>query len=262
MHVIVCAVAAVSLSVLAGCGTNKGADGNSSLTAASAGVPVNTISGSPGSPSGGTPSAGSITPSASPSAANSPAPITYPNTAQGYTTDALNAYANRDSARLGAYVNNGGAVEFANIERVSGPWHFHACSKDGDNTDCAYDNSVGDRLTVSVVTDGLHQPHGVTGVVLDKTTYESDASNMVNEFIGAWENGNVYRMSALSTGNTASKVNNLPMPSSTMITIDITAKPNHTIVTVAAVGSATIVFDVDNSKLGHAHAITLVSIAP
>jgi len=83
---------------------------------------------------------------------------------------------------------------------------------------------------------------------------------MISAFIGAWEDGNVYRMVQLSSSSIASKVNKLPQPSSTTQTPDTLTVPGHTIITVDAAGSAIIVFDVAKTKLGHSHAIALVSI--
>lgn len=254
-----CSATALALSILAGCGTNKAADGSAGLAAAaSSGSP--SASSLPSTTTTSTPPTTGTTSTPGGPTTKSPAPISYPSTSQAYAQAAANAWAAHDNTRLAAYTTASGYEQFMDIEHPSGPWHFHACSADGDNAACTFDNSNGDRITIDVIPADMHQPHGVPSIVLDKTQFDNDAASMVGEFISAWENGNTYRMIEYSSSSVTSKINKLHQPSSTMVqSVDLTSKAGHSLVTVLAVDSATIVFDVDQNKLGKAHAISLVS---
>jgi hypothetical protein len=261
-----CALAVLSIAIVSGCAVTKQATGEAGLTGVGAAASANPSGASSPTASGTAVPTVPATATATAAPPRSPAPITYPGTAQDYTADAVRAWADHDAPRLAAYVDNGGAVEFANLPKLGGPWHFHNCVADGDNAACTFDNPVGDRLTVDVIPADLHQPHGVPSVYVDRTEFASDASGYVTAFISAWQNGNVARMTELANSAATAKITTLVAPdSSTMSPPDTTTLLGHTLLPVdIAIGAAQylITFNVTNGKLGHAHAMTLVSITP
>jgi hypothetical protein len=263
------AVALISIALGAGCGTNKAADGSGGFVAATTGAsPIVTPIVTPstgGASTSAAPPTSATTATATATAPASPAPITYPTMSQAYATLAVKAWANHDAPRLAAYVNAGGASSFANLPKVGGPWKFHNCFADGDNAACTFDNPAGDRLTVDVIPADMGKPHGVTSAFVDKTEYSKDPASLVGAYVSAWQNDNLARMVQLSNASTTTKVTKLKAPDSTMTPTppDTTTTFGHTLVTIdAVIGIAhyLITFDVDNGKLGHAHAMSLVSI--
>lgn len=265
------AIALITIALAAGCGSNKVAAGSGGFAGATTGAspaitPIVTPStGDASTPAEPPTSATTATATATATAPASPAPITYPATAQAYATLAVKAWANHDAPRLAAYVNAGGASSFTNLPKVGGPWKFHNCFADGDNAACTFDNPAGDRLTVDVIPADMGQPHGVTSAFVDKTEYSKDPASLVGAYVSAWQNDNRARMIQLSNSSTTTKVTVLKAPDSTMMPTppDTTTKFGHTLVTIdARIGIAhyLITFDVDNGKLGHPHAMTLVSI--
>jgi len=242
------AAAFVLVAALAGCGTGQG-DGSSGLAQVnpSASAPL----GSPAPPSPDNSS--SATPT---STKKSTTPATYPTTAEGYASAALDAFGSGNSSRLASLAGPGGG-EFANIGQPNKHWHYYKDAPDGVYTDSFFDNDDGDRITIVIDPANLGKPGAVHSVSIDKTEFGSTADSMVGALMQAFSDGNKYRMAALSDSGTTSALRSNAMPASWNLADD-NGTTGHTVVTVDA-NNFTFKCDVTLSKLGHAHAITKAS---
>ena len=238
-------------ATLTACSTTS--SGNGGISAAQPSASISGAPSAPGNPSGA-PSSSAGPTTTTPTQA--PASPTYGSSAQSYATIALTAFANRNTTLLDDYTDVGGHSSFAHIGRSDEHWHFHACGPNGTLTECTFDNNVGDRISVEIKPGLLAKPHAVDSAFIDRIAYPSTADSVVGYFISAWQNGNRYRMLALSTSGVVGGLDvSHPPANDTVQTDDTTSKPHHTIVTVETdLGGFT--FDVSDAKLDGPHAIT------
>jgi hypothetical protein len=253
---MVTAAALAATMFLAGCASAaKSGAGNVGALSPSSSVSV-------GEPGIGSAAPASATPSGTPANGGGGGAPTYPSTDKDYTRAVLDAYDTHASTRLAQLTVADGPTVFANLGSLDKHWHFHACGNDGALRQCTYDNNNGDRISIDLDPASLGKPHAVTTAFVDRTHYGNTADAMVGDFMQAWFDGNTSRMTALGdatatsyatgSGNAPESWNLSDAPSG--------ASPGHTIVTVATVDGRTLLFDVTDSKVGHPHAFTKVTV--
>lgn len=233
----------------------------SALSACSTATPhpstgLGAVHGSPSAPGSASASgAASPTPTTT-STTSTPKPPTYPKTAQGYTQAALDAYVKGNDTRLGLLSNIGAKINFDNIHPTNSHWHYHTCEGAAGSSYCTFDNDNGDRVQMQVDNATLGKPHAIVDVVLDATEYGASADGVVNTFMQAWHDGNVYRMKILSSAAVTSYFTHYTPQESWTLADDSGAGHTHVRITNSDGFDQTV--DVTNSKIGSAHSIGAV----
>ncbi len=250
------------LAALSGCGSksHNGSAGISAVNASAETVlpsggttsPI-TASGAPTSVTATTPTTATPTPTTG--GTPKPTKVTYPKNQRAYATAALAAYVAGNQSLLRDFALPATLSNFANLGHPNTHWHFYRCDSDGGNYACLFDNDNGDRLSIGVNPTYFGKPQAVNNVFIDRTQFGTSADSQVGAFLQAWFDGNVQRMEILSTGDTASRVRNMTTPTSWMLSDDTTTTPGVTLVK-ARLNNDSLTLDVNNSKLGKAHAIS------
>lgn len=136
---------------------------------------------------------------ASPSATLAPAGIDadFPTTVRDYAEATVGALAAPDLARLAELATP--EVHAALVELPGPPdhrWSFVTCDEDAPV--CAFHNTEGDELVVRIDPDGLGTAQAATDIAFDPTRYPRKPLAYLEEFLDAWQAGNVARMRALA----------------------------------------------------------------
>lgn len=210
------------------------------------------------------PSSAAESPSATPSAAPSAVPSTgttkkadsgptYPTTARAYGTTLLTAWGAKNSSRVAQLAGNAAILQLGTAASQDKQWAYVSCDASGDSTACLFRNSYGDQATLMVTTAALGQATAVTEVLLERTSYPGDRSAYASAFIGAWQSGNVQRMTRLAT-STVANFFKAKTPLENFTATDMGDKVR--IEPVSAGGGGSYLLTFDSGKLGSAHAIT------
>ncbi len=239
---VTCALVAAALTTV-GCAKNGGA-----------GAP------DPGASSSGPGGVGVI--GAGPTESPSAAPASYPTNADAYAQAVVAAWQTDPN---GALTDLTSAQAQEQLIQIPGPldmnWHFAMCDGAAGSSYCTFFNDDGDRLRLQLTNALLGQAHAAVGVNLEQTEYPSAAEAYVTAFIEAWQQGNRWRMAALSNDNEVEYFTHYTPPA-----------PGYDLCSDGAAGSTYVhvyngdglsyLIQVSNSKLGQAHAIVAHSDVP
>jgi hypothetical protein len=205
-------------------------------------------------------SAGPSTPASSPTdsptptpSTSTPKPPTFPKTAQGYAQAALDAYGKSNTARLVDLTTSAAKAQFDDVHPSNTHWHYHDCEGAAGSSYCTFDNDNGDRFQIQVDNNALGSPHGVINVVIDVTTYASNAHDYVNTFMQAFHDVNIFRMRALSNSGVTSYFTHFTPQDAWTVTEDGAA--GHTYLHITNLDGFDQYVEVENDKLGQQHAI-------
>lgn len=147
------------------------------------------------------------------STAEAPPAPTYPSTAEAYAQEILAAWKNDPTGRSGDVTT---AEVHEQILEIPGPtnqaWRYGRCDGAAGNSYCTFFNDVGDMITLKVTSQYLGQPHAGAGVVFDQVTFPTNPIAYVEEFVGGWQQGNVYRMKILSNAAEVDYFTHYPPP--------------------------------------------------
>lgn len=178
----------------------------------------------------------------------------YPNTAQGYAEQVMQAWAAGDGNRLWLLTTE--AAYHGIVDLNASPndeWTLLRCDGTAGSSYCSYTNPDGDLLTLRISHQLLGQAHATTDVTLEKTVYPKDPVLYVKEFIKAWQFGNTARMLKLSSPAVVDKVPDTAPTSVTYLPLDCCGGGLAQV--KVKIGNATARFDVGTIKLGGPNAI-------
>jgi hypothetical protein len=190
-------------------------------------------------------------PSESPSATAA----AYPTNAEDYASAVIAAWQSDPTGLLGNLTT---AQVHEQLIEIPGPldmnWHLSMCDGAAGSSYCTFFNEDGDRLRLQLTNALLGQAHATVGVNLDQTQYPTTAQDYVTAFIEAWQQGNRWRMAALSNQNEVEYFTHYTPP-----------EPGYDLCSDGAAGSTYVhvyngaglsyLIQVTNSKLGQANAI-------
>jgi hypothetical protein len=133
-------------------------------------------------------------------APTTPAPatptITYPTDAAAYAAAVGDAWKNHDTTTLDALTAGSAESQLAAIPSATNQtWHPGTCDGAAGSMYCSAFNDNGDKLTIKIVSQLLGQPHAADDVHFNPTDLTSD---VVAEFVQAWQDGNTWRMHVLA----------------------------------------------------------------
>ena len=153
---------------------------------------------------GGTDTLGSgLTPTATVAAPTAPAPtvvaVTYPASARAYAEAILTAWAGHQLARLGQLTSSEVQEQLIEIPgAINTHWHYNRCDGAAGSSYCVFFNDPGDMITLRLTNALLTHAHAGVGATFDQVSFPTDPVEYVKKFIGAWQEGNTYRMKILS----------------------------------------------------------------
>jgi hypothetical protein len=203
----------------------------------------------------------SASPSAAPSSVPSPGTSkkadsgpTYPTTARSYGTTLLTAWGAKNSSRVAQLASSPAILQLGTAATQDKQWTYVSCDASGDSTACLFRNSYGDEVTTTLTTAALGQPTAVTDVLLNRTSYASERGAYATAFIGAWQRGNVQRMTRLAN-STVANFFKAKTPLENFNATDMVDKVRIEPASASG-GSGSYILTFDSSKLGSAHAIT------
>jgi hypothetical protein len=179
---------------------------------------------------------------------------TYPDTAEAYAQEVLEAWAGDQPSWLQALTTE--AVYYGIVDLNASPndeWSLLRCDGTAGSSYCSFTNADGDVLTLRISHQLLGQAHAATDVTLTKTTYPDDAVEYVKEFVEAWQFGNTARMVKLSSPAVVNKVPDNPPTSVTYLPLDCCGGGLAQV--RVKIGNPTAVFDVGTTLLGEPNAI-------
>jgi hypothetical protein len=143
-------------------------------------------------------------PTTSAPAPTTPAPttpsITYPSDAAAYAAAVRVAWKDGDTATLNALIAGSVGSELSGIPGSTNQnWHVLGmpCQGAAGSSFCFAYNDNGDKLTIKLDNQLLGQAHAVNDVQFNATALTGD---VVAEFVGAWLEGNTWRMQVLAGG--------------------------------------------------------------
>jgi hypothetical protein len=167
-----------------------------------------------------------------PSPATSPQ-LSYPRDARSYADAVLAAWRARRLEQLAALTTPEVYDQIVGIPgRPDQTWSARGCEGAAGSSYCVYFNRDGNAIVLRVTNQLLRKAHGVSEV---RFPYFPDSdTGYVNEFVQAWRMGHRPRMLMLATPAVVDALAGKPAPSN----------PDYD------------KFQVDEAKLGAAHAIT------
>lgn len=134
---------------------------------------------------------------AAPTTAPPPAPA-YPSSAKAYAQAILAAWPS-NVTKLGTLTS---PLVQEQILEIPGPinqnWHYSRCDGAAGSSYCVFFNDPGDAITLKISNSLLGKAHAGVEVLFDQVTFPTDPVEYTKEFIGAWQDGNTYRMKILS----------------------------------------------------------------
>lgn len=206
-------------------------------------------------------SSASASPSTAPSAAVSTSsskkassgPV-YPTTAKTYGQTLLTAWGAKSTTRVNQLAGAAAILQLRDPQSQDKQWTYISCDASGDATACLYRNTYGDEIVLTMTTAALGQPTAVTEALVDRTTYGSARGLYADEFVQAWQHGNVPRMTRLANATVASYFKS-KTPFENYTATDMVDKVRIEPASAGG-GSGTYMLIFDSSKLGAAHAIT------
>lgn len=179
---VVVAVLATALVAIA-CGTKQSPQSDASTPDSGVGVVTPT-------------SLAAAPTSAAPSSA---APISYPSDAKAYAEAVLAAWKNGDATTLAALTSSGVPAKYTGLSpQPNKTWHYSRCEGAAGSSYCIFFNDNGDKITVRLTNQTLGAAHANSDMTFDKTSYPTTAVAYVKAFTDAWQDGNTWRMTALS----------------------------------------------------------------
>jgi hypothetical protein len=179
---------------------------------------------------------------------------TYPDTAEGYAQEVIEAWAGDQPSWLEALTNE--SVYDGIVDLNASPydeWTLLRCDGTAGSSYCSFTNPAADVLTLRISHQLLGQAHAATEVSLDKTAYSNDAVLYVKEFVEAWQFGNTARMLLLSSPAVVNKVPDTAPTSVTYLPLDCCGGGLAQV--KVKIGNPTARFDVGTTKLGGPNAI-------
>jgi hypothetical protein len=193
---------------------------------------------------------------AEPTPTESPTDIspTYPDTAEAYAQEVLEAWAGDQPSWLQALTTE--AVYYGIVDLNASPndeWALLRCDGAAGSSYCSFTNADGDVLTLRISNQLLGQAHAATDVTLEKTVYPNDSVLYVKEFVEAWQFGNTARMLKLSSPAVVNKVPDTPPTSVTYLPLDCCGGGLAQV--KVKIGNPTARFDVGTTLLGEPNAI-------
>jgi hypothetical protein len=181
--VVVTVLAAAALAIA--CGTKQSPQ--SDATTQGSGVVVVTTTGSTAAPTTAAP------------APTTAVPISYPSDARAYAEAILAAWKNGDATTLAALTVSGVPAKYTGLSpQPNKTWHYSRCEGAAGSSYCVFFNDNGDMITVRLSNQSLGAAHANTDMTFDKTTFPATAKDYVKAFTDAWQQGNTWRMTALS----------------------------------------------------------------
>lgn len=195
----------------------------------------------------------STVPSAAASKKASSGPV-YPTTAKTYGQTLLTAWGAKSTTRVNQLAGAASVLQLRDPQSQDKQWTYISCDASGDTTACLYRNSYGDEIVLTMTTAALGQPMAVTEALVDRTTYGNARGLYADEFVQAWQHGNVQRMTRLATSTVANYFKSkTPFENYTATDMGdrVSVSPAS-----AGGGSGTYMLIFDSSKLGGPHAIT------
>ena len=130
----------------------------------------------------------------------------YPKDGKAYQQQFLNAFSSGDQNRIADLSNADQTLQANNSLQANGKpngqWTTNNCT--GNN--CQWHNAYGDVVSISHDVNKLGQPHAITYLYVDRTTYPGDPASYVYEFLAASEAGNKERMVRLSSTSVADRM--------------------------------------------------------
>jgi len=181
--------------------------------------------------------------------------IDYPTTVREYAEATVGALAAPDLARLAELATPD--VHAALIELPGPPdhrWSFVEC--DEDSSACVFHNAVGDELVVRIDPDGLGASGAATDIAFEPTRYPRDPLDYLDEFIDAWEVGNVARMRALAAPEVVQFYREFAP------TTDVRYETDDDDVITVTIGRVEIITEIDLDLLGAPGAIVAAEPPP
>jgi hypothetical protein len=246
-------LALLTAFTLAACSGNKGGDADPAHTTTAAGPTGE--DGIGGAPSG-SPTAGH-TPPAGP---------TYPTGARAYAQALLRAWARKDYARLAQLASADAVQQIKDSAQTGGlpnaNWHHVGCNGTAGSTYCTFRNDNGDETVIRLLNTGLGHASAVTEAPLDRTVFAADAVTYVANLLTAWQHGNAARMKAYTT---IAAYGALPDAPPSAYSPCSTSAAGSTYVRIQGLSDSSgfnETLRVQDSRLGHPHAIVEVSMVP
>jgi hypothetical protein len=179
---------------------------------------------------------------------------TYPDTAEGYAREVLEAWAGDQPSWLQALTAE--AVYYGIFDLDASPfdeWPLLRCDGAAGSSYCSFTNPDGDLLTLRISHQLLGQAHAATELNFEKTVYPNDSVLYVKEFVEAWQFGNTARMLKLSSPAVVNKVPDTAPTSVTYLPLDCWGGGLAQV--KVKIGNPTARFDVGTTKLGGPNAI-------
>lgn len=179
---------------------------------------------------------------------------TYPDTAEGYAQEVMDAWTADNALLVQSLATEEVYYAIFGLP-VSGydDWTFLRCDGAAGSSYCSFTNPDGDVVTLRISNQLLGQAHAATDVTLDKTEYPGEAVAYVMEFVEAWQFGNTARMLKLSSPEVVNKVPDTAPTSVTYLPLDCCGGGLAQV--KVKIGNPTARFDVGTTKLGGPNAI-------
>jgi hypothetical protein len=202
------------------------------------------------------------TPTAAPSTSASPAhgdsAPTYPTSAKSYAQALLNAWGNKDNSRIDQLAVQSAVQQIKDSGYPNSSWTYIKCSAvDTTYTECLFRNAYGDECTVKMVNSQLGHPTAVLEAPLMRTEYPNNAGDYISNFVYAWQQGNIQRMTRLSNSTVANFLKSKPAPTS-YTTSPIDAGTMHSYMTIYPTTGGSFTFTLLNASFSKSHAIEKV----
>jgi len=130
--------------------------------------------------------------------------ITFPTTAEQYTKNAIEAWADKNTATLNQYESANGVLHDM-LNNCSGCYNTQFslapgfCQGAAGSSYCLYFNTFGDKLQLRVDNQLLGQAHAMgTGSTFEPTTFPADDKAYATQALQAWNDGNDNRLKLLT----------------------------------------------------------------
>lgn len=188
----------------------------------------------------------------------SPAP--FPVSVPEYAHAAVTAWAAPDLLRLADLTT---AEVHEEIIELPGPpdqtWAFLQCDDEDPGWACAFYNTDGDYLVLTLDPDRLGEPRAVVDFAFEPTTYPTTAREYAEAFITAWQTGNRARMAALATPEVIRALDRLTPAPATGYELDEGDDPLVGVVVEFA--EAEITLQLSLARLGESRAVRSAAVA-